>query len=63
MTRPQPTREEGLRRLEDFLPFAGRDYAERRNHVSGTVSGLSPYIRHRLITEEEIAVAVLQRHP
>ncbi|MEY2907340.1 MAG: hypothetical protein RLZZ408_1811 [Verrucomicrobiota bacterium] len=62
MTRPLPTRKEGLRRLEDFLPFAGKDYAERRNHVPGTVSGLSPYIRHRLITEEEIAHAVLQRH-
>lgn len=62
MTRPLPTREEGLRRLGGFLPFAGRDYAERRNHVPGTVSGLSPYVRHRLLTEEEIAGAVLQRH-
>ena len=62
MTRPLPTREEGLRRLGGFLPFAGRDYAERRNHVPGTVSGLSPYVRHRLLTEEEIAVAVLQQH-
>ena len=59
MTRPLPTREEGLRRLGGFLPFAGRDYAERRNHVPGTVSGLSPYVRHRLLTEEEIAGAVL----
>ena len=62
MTRPLPTREEGLRRLGGFLPFAGRDYADRRNHVPGTVSGLSPYVRHRLLTEEEIAGAVLQRH-
>jgi len=57
-----PTREEGLRRLGGFLPFAGRDYTERRNYVPGTVSSLSPYVRHRLITEEEIAGAVLQQH-
>ena len=57
-----PAREAGLRRLEEFLPHAGRDYAERRNHVPGTVSALSPYVRHRLLTEEEIARAVLQRH-
>jgi len=62
MTRPLPTREEGLRRLGGFVPFAGRDYAERRNYVPGTVSSLSPYVRHRLLTEEEIASAVLQRH-
>jgi deoxyribodipyrimidine photo-lyase len=62
MTRSLPTREEGLRRLGGFVPFAGRDYAERRNYVPGTVSLLSPYVRHRLLTEEEIAGAVLQRH-
>ena len=62
MTRSLPTREEGLRRLGGFVPFAGRDYAERRNYVPGTVSSLSPYVRHRLLTEEEIAGAVLQRH-
>jgi hypothetical protein len=62
MTRSLPTREEGLRRLGGFLPFTGRDYAERRNYVPGTVSSLSPYVRHRLLTEEEIAGAVLQRH-
>jgi deoxyribodipyrimidine photo-lyase len=62
MTRPLPTREEGLRHLGGFVPFAGRDYAERRNYVPGTVSSLSPYVRHRLLTEEEITGAVLQRH-
>jgi deoxyribodipyrimidine photo-lyase len=62
MMRSLPTREEGLRRLGEFIPFAGRDYAERRNFVPGTVSSLSPYVRHRLITEGEIASAVLQQH-
>ncbi len=61
------TRAEGLRRLTDFLPRAGRDYARLRNHDLGPgrhehVSGLSPYIRHRLVLEEEAASAVLARH-
>ena len=61
-----PTREEGLRRLRDFLPRAGAAYAARRNHDEGpgrrNVSALSPWIRHRLITEEETVAAVLTRH-
>lgn len=62
-----PTRAEGLRRLEEFLPHAGRDYAETRNHDLGpddrsNVSVLSPYLRHRLIGEEEVVAAVLGRH-
>lgn len=62
MTPTAPTRESGLRRLEEFLPFAGRHYTERRNHVPGIVSGLAPFIRHRLITEAEVVAAVLQRY-
>lgn len=38
------------------------DYTSGRNHVPGTVSRLSPYVRHRLVSEEEIARAVLDRH-
>jgi len=59
-----PTRQAGLRRLAAFLPQAGRDYAARRNHdLPGHphVSVLSPYIRHRLVTEEEVVTAVLGR--
>jgi deoxyribodipyrimidine photo-lyase len=59
---PNPTREAGLQRLEEFLPRAGAGYASGRNHVPGVVSGLSPYVRHRLVTESEIAAAVLHRH-
>ncbi len=61
------TRSEGLRRLNDFLPRAGRGYAEQRNYDFGpeersNVSLLSPWIRHRLITEEEVLAAVLGQH-
>ncbi len=61
------TREAGLERLRDFLPRAGRHYAESRNHDEGpgpraNVSALSPYIRHRLITEQEVVQAVTHRY-
>ena len=59
------TREEALRRLSAFVPKAGRDYASRRNlDLPGHphVSVLSPYIRHRLVTEEEVLRAILGRH-
>jgi len=72
-----PTRAAGLAQLASFVPDAGRNYANRRNHDTGphatetdgdtrrphaNVSGLSRYVRHRLITEQEIVTAVLARH-
>ena len=62
-----PTRVEALARLSNFIPRAGRQYAERRNSDFGSddrrnVSLLSPYLRHRLITEREVVAAVLARH-
>ncbi|MFJ4221917.1 FAD-binding domain-containing protein [Curtobacterium luteum] len=61
-----PTRAAGLDALHDFVPRAGADYRRDRNHDLGpsrtNVSGLSPYIRHRLVTEEEVVNAVLERH-
>jgi deoxyribodipyrimidine photo-lyase len=62
-----PNRAEALARLDAFLPRAGRHYAEGRNADHGpdtrnNVSLLSPYVRHRLISEEEIVSAVLARH-
>ena len=62
-----PTRAAGLARLESFLPHAGRDYARDRNIDRGpsdraNVSALSPWIRRRLITEEEVIAAVLKHH-
>jgi deoxyribodipyrimidine photo-lyase len=61
-----PTREEALRRLADFVPRAGRDYAANRNYDRGAqnranVSTLSPYLRHRLVTESEVVARVLER--
>ena len=56
------TRVEGLQRLERFLPHAGTSYAQGRNFVPGVVSGLSPFLRHRLITEAEVVAAVLREH-
>jgi deoxyribodipyrimidine photo-lyase len=62
-----PSRQEALQRLGAFMPYAGRTYAAKRNFDFGAgqhrfVSGLSPYIRHRLIAESEVVSAVLQAH-
>jgi deoxyribodipyrimidine photo-lyase len=62
-----PTRTAGLERLTRFIPRAGADYARMRNHDLGAgqhthVSTLSPWIRHRLLTEAEVLEAVLSRH-
>jgi deoxyribodipyrimidine photo-lyase len=62
-----PTREAGMNRLEAFVPAAGRSYANRRNTDYGpadrsNVSALSPYIRHRLVTEREVLDRILRRH-
>lgn len=66
LSEPIPTREEALRRLADFVPRAARDYAANRNYDRGSedrsnVSTLSPYVRCRLVTEEEVLRAVLER--
>jgi deoxyribodipyrimidine photo-lyase len=61
-----PTRAAGLDRLTAFLPRAGRDYAAQRNlDLPGHphVSALSPWLRHRLITEAEVIDATLRAHP
>ncbi|HIP77586.1 MAG TPA: DNA photolyase [Kiloniellaceae bacterium] len=62
-----PRRAAALERLDRFVPQAGRAYAARRNFDFGpqdrsNVSALSPWIRHRLILEEEVLRAALQRH-
>jgi deoxyribodipyrimidine photo-lyase len=60
----EPTRAAGLARLTAFAPHTARDYAANRNTDEGPgvrsgVSMLSPYIRHRMITEEEVLATVL----
>ncbi|WP_028484466.1 FAD-binding domain-containing protein [Thioalkalivibrio sp. ALE17] len=62
-----PSRAAALERLSDFVPRAGRHYAAQRNRDPGpggrdNVSLLSPYIRHRIISEHEVIARVLARH-
>lgn len=63
----EPTRAAGLERLEGFLPRAGKHYAGNRNIDRGagahtSVSGLSPYLRHRLVLEREVLSKVTAAH-
>ncbi len=63
----RPDRAAALEALRRFVPLAGRDYAARRNFDLGPgahdgVSQLSPYLRHRIVSEEEVLTAVLGRH-
>jgi deoxyribodipyrimidine photo-lyase len=63
----QITRGYGLERLANFVARAGDDYAKNRNYDFGTgkrdnISLLSPFIRHRLISESEVIAAVLEQH-
>ncbi|WP_292064572.1 FAD-binding domain-containing protein [Marivita sp. XM-24bin2] len=62
-----PNRTAALEKLAGFVPKAARDYAAQRNYDRGpgkhdNVSTLSPYLRHRLITEAEVLEAVLGRY-
>ncbi len=61
------TRETGLSALENFVPAAGRQYARSRNFDYGperrdNVSVLSPFVRHRLVLEEDLLRAVIEQH-
>jgi deoxyribodipyrimidine photo-lyase len=63
----EATRAAGLAKMGNFLPVAGREYARDRNADHGpqersNVSELSPYLRHRLITERELLEGVMSRH-
>jgi deoxyribodipyrimidine photo-lyase len=62
----EASRAAGLARLKQFAPRTARDYAANRNTDEGPVlrsgvSMLSPYVRHRMITEEEVLAATLDR--
>ncbi len=64
---PAATRAEGLAKMQDFVPAMGRRYANGRNYDLGpgrhtAVSLLSPYIRRRLVTEQEVVTAALIAH-
>ena len=62
-----PTRSAGIARQEYFVPYAGRAYARARNFdLAATdrtnISCLSPWIRHRLILEQEVVASTLAKH-
>lgn len=62
-----PTRAAALARLARFAPRAGPAYAAGRNDDPapgeiGAVSRLSPYLRHRLLGEDEVVAGVLRHH-
>lgn len=64
---PAPTREAGLARLKAFTPAMGRRYATKRNfdfgpHDRSNVSGLSPHVRARILTEQELVMAALSAY-
>lgn len=60
------TRDAALRQLNTFAPRAGEKYARTRNHDRGpgnrlNVSTLSPWIRHRVLLEEDVLTHVFAR--
>jgi hypothetical protein len=60
-----PSRAAALGQLAEFIPIAPL-YTRDRNDVKPghpSVSRLSPAIRHRLISEHEVAAEVLRAHP
>ncbi len=60
-----PTRSAALAQLESFIRFAASEGATKRDaHSAGQphVSMLSPYLRHRIVTEEQIIAALHQSH-
>jgi deoxyribodipyrimidine photo-lyase len=63
----EPTRRAGLERLEKFITRTGAHYAGQRNYDYGptnrsSVSALSPWIKHRLITQEDVLTQTLAHH-
>ena len=61
------TRNAALSRLTQFAPRAGHTYASGRNidpgpEQAGAVSKLSPYLRYRMLTEQEVVGAALGQH-
>ena len=61
------SRTQGLAAMQAFVPAMGKRYANGRNYDNGqgahkAVSVLSPYIRRRLITEQELVAAALHAH-
>ena len=67
MTIPAPTRDAALAHIAEFTPNMGARYAKRRNTDfgpgrHGAVSCLSPHLRRRLVSEDEVIAAALGAH-
>ena len=67
MTEMTPTRAEGEKIMAAFTPRMGRRYANGRNTDNGpgahkAVSVLSPYIRRRLVLEQDAVAAAIAAH-
>ena len=63
----EPTRQAGTAWLKKFITRTGAHYAGQRNYDYGptnrnSVSALSPWIKHRLITQEEVLTQTLAHH-
>lgn len=62
-----PTRQAGEKIAEKFIPKMGSVYSNRRNYDRGSgqhrdVSMLSPFIRHRLVLEQDIIARAVAAH-
>jgi len=62
-----PTRALAEARMQSFVPRMGQAYARGRNHDHGPgahhdVSGLSPFLRRRLLLERDVVAAALGAH-
>ena len=67
MSQFHPTRAAGFAAMQAFTPVMGHRYANGRNYDRGpgnhtSVSTLSPYLRRRLLTEQEVVAAALAAH-
>ncbi len=56
-----------LQKLAEFVPRSGSDYSKKRNFDFGraehhAVSGLSHWLRKRIVSEREVVAAVLAQH-
>ena len=61
------TRAQGLAAMHAFVPAMGRRYENGRNYDLGpgkhkAVSALSPFVRRRLVTEQELVIAAVNTH-
>ena len=60
-------RAHALELMHSFAPRMGRRYASGRNYDHGpgqhrAVSCLSPYVRRRIVTEEELVATAVEHH-